>query len=242
MPIIFPGALLRPGSIRPALMGQDVGGGATLVGPEQTAELSGGGWWTLDYDLGDRPGVNRLKLIRAMLMQMRGGTAEVVMPFVDEPQAPWPAGYGPGTPGGAGPTLTPFSDDSPFSDGAMFSQPRIRFTLAAPIAENATEATLTRVAGGDLIGGELLTFDHAVAGPRAYCLDSVEQTGADTFTIGFGPPAREAEGAGVLADFENPRCVMKMLASGSAWPTITRGWKAASSMRFVESFDYLAEA
>lgn len=242
MPIIFPGALLRPGSIRPALLGQDVGGGATLVGPEQSAELSGGGWWGLDYDLGDRPGVNRLKLIRAMLMQMRGGTAEIVMPFVDEPQAPWPSGYGPGTPGGVGPFLTPFSDGSLFADGSQFSQPRIVFNLTAAIAENAGEATLTRISGGELIGGELFTFDHPIAGPRAYCVDSVEQTGAEAFTIGFGPPVREAVAADVLADFENPRCVMKLLASGSAWPTVTRGWKAASSMRFVESFDYLAEA
>lgn len=235
MAIVFPTALLRPGSTRPALIGQTVGGGTTLVGPEQIAELSGGGWWTLDYDLGDRPGVVRLKLIRALLMQMQGGASEIVMPFVDEPQAPWPGAE-------RGPILTPFSDGSTFSDGGQFSQPRIVFTLVEAIAENAGEAIVTRAAGGDLIGGEFFTLVHAGAGARAYCIDSLEQTGPDTFAIGFGPPARGAAAAGDLADFQNPRCTMKQLAAGEAWPTITRGWKAASSLRFVESFDYLAEA
>ena len=238
MTIVFPSALLRPNSLRPALIGQTVGGGATLVGPEQSAELSGGGWWTLDYGLGDRPGVVRLKLIRALLMRMSTGGGEVVMPFLDEPQAPWPDANGV-----RGPVLTSFSDGASFSDGSLFSQPGIVFNLAQPLAENAGEAQVTRVLGGDLIGGELFTLEHPVAGPRAYCVDSVEQTGDDAFTFGFGPPAREAAGAGDLADFANPRCVMRLVnGSGDAWPTITRGWKAASTLRFVESFDYLMEA
>lgn len=238
MAIIFPGDLLRPRSLKPALIGQTVGGGATLVGPEQVAELSAGGFWTLDYDLGDRRNPTRLKVLRALLTQMRGGAVEIVMPFCDEPQAPWPAGVRPGTT-----VLTPFSDGATFSDGSRFSQSPIVFQLEAAIEENATEAVCRRLAGADLVGGEFFTLVHAEAGDRAYCLGEVEALAPDLFRIGFGPPARGPSAAGESVDFANPRCTMRLqTASGEAWPTVTAGWKASASWRFVEDFDYLKEA
>lgn len=242
MTIVFPGALLRPRSINPGLMGQSADGGPSLVGPSQSAELAGGGWWTMDYDLGDRPGANRLKLIRALLMRMQNGAADIIMPFCDEPQAPWPGAE-------RGPALTGYSDGSVFSDRSRFSQGRIDFRLNADLEENATSASITRVSGADLTGGELMTLVHSEVGigatfaaeDRVYCLDSVEQTGADTFDIHWGPPTRGPSRAGDLADFERPRCVMKQISAGPSWPTVTAGWKAASALRFVESFDYLRE-
>lgn len=237
MTLVFPGSLLRPRSVKPGLVGKLVDGGTALVGPGQSAELSGGGWWTLDYDLGNRAGPERLKLIRAVLMKLANGATEMVMPFVDEPQAPWP-----GT--ARGPTLTTFSDSSVFSDGTLFSQPTIDFRLTADLAENATTATVTRLVGGELIGGELFTLDHGGAiGARVYCVSGLEQTGADTFDLEWGPPARGAALADDLMDFEQLRCVMKQVpGTAEAWPTVTTGWKASASLRFVESFDYLLES
>ncbi len=237
MAIIFPGELLRPRSLTFGVIGQTAGGGATLVGPEQAAELAGGGFWTLSYDLGDRADPARLRLLRALLVRMRGGATEIVMPFCDEPQAPWPLGTVP-----RNRALTAFSDGAAFADGARFSQSPIVFTLEEAVAENDTEALVRRILGADLTGGEMFTWDHPTAGARAYCLGAVQQEDDDLFRIAFDVPAREDVPAGADCDFAWPRCTMKFLPGPEGgWPTITRGWKAQASWRFVESFDYLRE-
>lgn len=237
MAIIFPGELLRPRSLNFGIVGQTVDGGQTVVGPGQAAELAGGGFWTLEYDLGDRAGPSRLRLLRALLVQMRGGAAEIVMPFCDEPQAPWPSGVTPGAR-----LLTTHSDGTAFSDGARHDQSPLSFQLEAPIAENDTEALIRRVVGADLQAGQMFTLVHPSAGARAYCVGSVTREGPDLFGVTFDVPAREDAAAGTDCDFARPRCTMRFLpGQGGSWPTITRGWKAQAGWRFVESFEHLRE-
>lgn len=231
----FPTDLLPPRGLRYWLAGVSVTGGAAMVGPGQFADWSAGGWWCADYDLGALTKPLTMKLYRAILMRISSGATEIIVPIVDDPQLPW------GPDGRQDPPTSSHSDGAPFSDDSLYVQTTINYVLTEPLEERATSATIRRLGGGELTGGEYFTLIHPTARDRAYLIEGLERDG-DDYRIDFGPPAREHAFVNDLADFEKPRTVMRLIPeAGGAWPTIERPFKASPSLKFVESFDYLLD-
>lgn len=231
----FPICSFPPSERRLMLAGMVADSGPALVGPGQSIDWSGGGWWVLSYGgMLLRTTVQR-KLWNVMMMRMGGGSTEIIVPFLFGELAPLPVGQAPG------PVLTTHSDGTSFSDGGLYSQSGLTFTLEGAIEDGDTSARVRRVAGGDIIGGEPFTLVHADAGPRAYMIEGVTavEGEADLYDIDFGPPSRGAAADGDLVDFDNVRSVMTILNASEAWPTRQHRTPTPAQATFVESFTYL---
>lgn len=235
----FPITLFPPLKTRPLLAGQTEDGGTSFVGPGQVLDWSDGGWWVVQYSGITLLTPTQIRLWRALGMRLSGGSSEMIIPVLDRAQAPWPAGVPVATP------LVPHSDGTPFSDGSLYAGTTLVYQLEAAIAEGATSARIRRVAGGDLVGGELLSLTHTVAGKRMYGLEGVWPVDgeADLFDVTFGPHARGPALAAADVDFETPGFVGKLISgNGEHWPAIDHPNMADAAIMFVESFDYLREA
>ena len=234
-PRLFPLALLVPGTFQLWPMGTLIGGGSSLAGPGQTVDWSAGGWWVGELGAIRVSQPDQHRTLRAMLMHAaRGG--EIIMPIIDDPQRPM-------TDPSLGPGSARFNDGAIFSDGSVFASRRIAFELAEAAQEGDTEVRIRRIEGGTrpLLGGEYWSFDHPDAGPRAYCIEDLEEENANGVRIvRFGVPLRTDLVAGAFADFEAPRLTMRLASDPKdVWPVIRRPFRSDVTIRLVESFDYL---
>ncbi|RYG84701.1 MAG: hypothetical protein EON59_13250, partial [Alphaproteobacteria bacterium] len=162
----FPLCSFPPATRRPMLAGLTVESGPALVGPGQTIDWSAGGWWVLMLgNMSLRTPAQR-RLWQAMMMRLRGGATEIIVPFPFGDLAPWPGGKP------SGPILTTHSDGSSFSDGSLYSQPSLAYSLGEAVLDGDTQACIRRGNGANLQGGEFFTFVHADAGPRVYGIES----------------------------------------------------------------------
>lgn len=233
MAIEFPLASLPVGSFRAALIGSDETGGAALGGPGQVVDWSAGGFWAFELSGLQLWEPDHFRLYRAILMACRGG-GEVDVPIIDDPQRPFPEGMMDSAP-------VPFSDGAFLSDGSGFLSADLAYTVEEAVQEGDVVMTLRRSIGEPLRGGEYLTLVHAVAGPRAYCIETVGTEDANgVFEIAFGAPMREDAAAGMAADLQRPRCRSRLLTPWSeAWPKVEAPFEAEVGLRFVESFAHL---
>lgn len=233
MAIAFPLAAFPAGTFQAMLLGSDETGGAAVGGPGQVVDWSAGGLWAAELTGIQLWEPDHFRLYRAILMACRGG-GEIDVPIIDDPQRPFPDGLT-----DSGPTT--FSDGATFSDATGFLGEDLEFTIEQGGLEGDVVLTLRRRIGAPLRGGEYFTLLHAQAGPRAYCVETV--TGEDedgVFQVAFGAGLREDVVAGARADFQRPRCRMRLLTPWSeAWPRITPPFDAEVALRFVESFAHL---
>lgn len=229
----FPLEQLQLGSFHPVLLGSDETGGAALGGAGQVVDWSAGGLWAAELGGLELWQPDHLRLYRALLMACRGG-GEVDVPMLDEPQRPFEAGQ-------TDAADLPFSDGTYFQDGTGWVGQDLDYEVVSDALEGDVSLTLRRIVGARLRGGELWGLDHPSAGPRAYCVESVSEESPDgVFTLSFGAPLREATPAGSKADFQNPRCRMRLLTPWTeAWPKVNGAYEAQVSLRFIESFAHL---
>lgn len=233
MAITFPLGIFPAGSFRAVLLGSDETGGAALGGAGQVIDWSAGGLWAAELSGMQLWEPDHFRAFRALLLACRGG-GEIDVPIIDDPQRPF---------GDLSETTepVPFSDEALFSDGAGFVGQDLIFEAVAPALEGDVSMTLQRISGAALRGGEYWSFDHAAAGPRAYCGESLGEEDEDgIFEVSFGTPLREDVAVGELADFQRPRVRMRLLTPWSdAWPLVTAPFEAEAALRFIESFNHL---
>jgi hypothetical protein len=229
---LFPLALLAPGTFQLWPVGTLIGGGASLAGPGQTVDWSGGGWWAGELGAIRVSKPDQHRTLRALLMHAAHG-GEIVMPILDDPQRPM-------EPSALGSGVARFNDGARFSDGGVFRSGRIAFELAEAAQEGDTEILIRRVTGRPLLGGEYWSFDHPEAGYRAYCIEDLEGEAGGVRRVAFGVPLRTDLAAGAFADFETPRVTMRLASDPKeVWPVIRPPFRSDVSIRFIESFDYL---
>ncbi len=172
-----------------------------------------------------------VRMWRGLCIRLKSGGAPIIVPVLDVAQ-PRPSGVASTDAG------VPHRDGAPFSDGARYTSRLISYELQGASRLRATTLTLHRTAGGALKGGEFFTLTGPTYGDRLYAVGAVTSVAGDIFTISFLPPLREDYADGTFADFQNPRCTMKLSASAidSIWPKIERPYRGQPSTTFEETF------
>lgn len=218
-------------------VGVTIDGGAPIGGGRgQTLDWSGGGFWALSCSGISLLTPAQIRLWRALMMRLRGGTVEMVFPVPDRAQMPWENGIPLPTP------LVPHSDGTSFSDGTLYAGRSIVYQLVDAVAEGASTARVRRISGGAIVGGELFSPTYADAGKRMHLIDGVYPVAGepDQFDITFGMVTHGDLAAGAGLDFENIGFVATLVGrDGAEWPEINHPNIATADLIVAESNAYL---
>lgn len=232
---MFPTHLFKFRTHRYFLTGRAITGGQSISGITQSVNTTGGGFWVFELAGANLRTVEKLKAWRALEAMIDDGVTAIEVPICDYRQAPVPVVAGRRVYGG---DSVPHSDDSTFSDGSEYAGGSPNGTVAVSSALRSTALRLQMNDAGSLIGGEHFSFDHENAGRRMYRVRTVEaDLGGGVYDITFRPPLREAVPAGMVADFRNPSCMMKVANPHEMAPTVEDLRFASGSVVFVEAFD-----
>lgn len=202
------------------IAGGIITGGAGLGGVSQTADISGGGYWSLSMSglLASREDIMAARAVRSALKNgatyIEVGTDECWF----RPREP-------------GPTV-PFSDGETFSDGSEFAASPTTAAVGPYFAEGATSGAIS--IDNTLVGGEFFSVDHPNLGRRMYHVTKIISQGGGVASIEWLPPTRELVPALTDLDFNNPSCLMKLAAPFDI-PS-EHGITAPFSVEFVEWF------
>lgn len=196
--------------------GMTTSGGRSLSGYEDVIRTDGGGFITADFSNGLTRNREPTLAWRAITDAMDGGAVAVVVHFCDRLHQPV-----------LDAASVPHSDQTPFSDDALYRGAGATGSTTAPAALRATTLRMSFTGQRDLIGGEWFTIVHPTWGERAYRVIAIEGD-----TIQFRPPLREAVDAGTALDFDNPRCRMRL--SGTPANATNMGRFQTVTARFVE--------
>jgi hypothetical protein len=232
----FPGAVLRETTLTWTLTGRTVSAGQTGGGFEPMAETTGGGLWSAELASIPVRTTQQVHAWRALEGLLDSGATQVVVPMCDKRYFPAPVVNG-------SRLVTygdqPLDDGVLFDDGSGIIQPVVVASIAAAAPLRATEVRLNFMAGSPLQGGEHFSLTHPNIGDRIYRVIRIRLdalTGQSIVTI--RPPLREAVTALSVADFDQPKCVMRVAQPESMKLALAqRKWGSPSAM-FVESFDY----
>lgn len=197
---------------------QTISGGMALSGAEDKISADGGGRVFAEFSNGAL--VDRATVLawRAMLGVLEEGATAVIVPFCDPRHQPY-----------SGVHRVTYGDDTTHSDGSEFVGGDSFGYASAAGALRATSLAFSGSFLQPLIGGEWFTVEHPTKGPRAYKVIAID---ADTSTLTFRPPLREAIASGTELDFANPRCLM--VQDGRTSSSLENRRQTTAAIRFVE--------
>lgn len=168
--------------------------------------------------------VQQIKLARAMAEGTDGGTIPLIVPYLNEADAPYPYGVPAES--------VPFGDGSTFGDGTEFAGSSIDITASAADLR-ATVLTINQVASAPLTGGEFYSITHPTFGKRLYTIIRVNGD-----VIKVRPPNREEFGDDTPLDFDTPGCVMNLTSAEESIQPITAGaYMSSLNLQFIEELD-----
>ncbi len=216
---VFPTARFGFMSQEVDIEAQVLDGGETLAGDSDTIATDGGGRVFAEFGDGNLVDRDTVLAWRAALTMLDGGITAMVVPFCDTRHQP----YG-------GEHSVTYGDDTTHSDGTPFSGGGPYAEATAPAALRATSLSFSGVFQRPIIGGEWFAIEHPTKGWRAYRVRTVD---ADTGTLTFRPPLREALTGGEQLDFSNPRCLMRQQGRASA--TLANRRHTVAAIRLVEA-------
>lgn len=195
-------------------VGQTTDGGTSLSGISDTIEVDGGGYWRADFTNGRTRERDTGLAWRAITDLLDGGATAVDLLLCERQFQPR-----------AGAVHIP--ELAILSDGSAFVDPQSAYT-AAPAPLRATTLTITGSAYAQPIdAGVLFAVNHPTWGWRTYRIVAL-----DGITATIRPPLREAITAATPADFDYPRCRMR-LAQATGNPT-NIGRFTSCALSFVE--------
>lgn len=212
--VIWPPCLNRPLSHKFALVSSTISPGQTASASFPIGRFDGGGPWM--------GALNQILLrtdddVRAYLAIQglaQGGIVPLVVPCKPVMLAPWPVidgqqitGYDP----------EPHSDGSYHSDGSGYSQPAIAASVTTDAILRATTISLTflSVSPDGLRGGEWFSLNHPTQGWRMYRIMKIVSQAGGVAVVLIDPPLRDLISAGSVAEFDMPRCTMRLWKSDS---------------------------
>ena len=213
----LPASLFAPSEWSWRLAGTALVGGVPISGAPQTADVSAGGWWVCDWQVGILRTHAQHGAWRAMLGLMNSGVQLIELPVIDALK-PWPVGFQ-GDP----------IDAALAADVYMPAYP-------AP----ATSPRLAQIAvavGAALQGGEYFTVVGPSGAPRLHMVTQVTGVAGGVSTVTITPPFREDMAAGTSVDFNDPRCTVKadLESLKDAWPRLSPPFLARPKISFLEA-------
>lgn len=200
-------------------------GGVGANGIERRVMTDGGGLWRCDMSVRLR-NVREIKAARAFVEGMNGGAVQVIVPYLNTDEAPYPFGRPPAP--------VRHGDGVPFSDGSLYEGDGVEVLTASAVALRAVRMPISVVALGAMIGGEHYTVNHPTKGPHLYVVTRIPEDGGDLHSQ---PPQREASAAGTPLDFDRPRCVMRLINPDEVMGAIVPPYKSSLTLKFQESLD-----
>jgi hypothetical protein len=194
-PLTFPYGTLKASAFTLDLLGNVIAGGVTNGGYQQRVNTSGGGLWGLKLDFTRFHTADQLRAWRVIQYGSNGGTRAVNVAICDLRQAPRPTGSS-----GGG---VPHSDETPFSDGSLYSSPQIIATLSASAAIGATSVSVEFDGDSQPLGGEFFSLSYGDGYHELHVVIGVVET-VGGFTLTFVPPLRAAHSSGEVVEFDHP--------------------------------------
>ncbi|ODN69556.1 hypothetical protein [Methylobrevis pamukkalensis] len=199
--------------------------------------------WTLVSPLMQRAGLpegqhdQSLRAWRGLEVEIGGKAGAISLPAFDFWNAPWP------TVGGVVRRTVPgstFSDGTTFSDGSMFAGSVIGAELAASAGVNALTVRLAFTAGSvDVSGlrGAHFSLADGDIGDRLHRIVRADLVSGATYDCTIWPWLRGDYLSGLPAEFDRPRCAMR-LAKDDGMAVFPEGgrWAAGVAVDF-EEFD-----
>lgn len=226
MPYVFPTRLFNPGTIKPGLIGAQQAGGRSLSGIVQNADLSGGGYWTVEF--GEIALLGRAKVLawRRLAAALAGGGTSVDVPLADRRHQPIAAAYtGTDTYG-----LNTYEDDAFWLPGA--GEQISVFSFGGGLARDTTISFITATT---LLGGEHFTMqDNTNFTYRLHRITRIISHVGNDYVAEIRPPLRVNSYFGQPMNFDSPRCTMRLDGDMEATLEMLRFGKA--SVRFLEDF------
>lgn len=209
--------------------GSTVGGDPSVSGLNRRSRTDGGGWWQCDMSDFFLRKKKELMFARALIARADGGVTLFNVPASEARFAPWP--------GGVAPARVAYADDVTFDDGSEFgTSGGIVATIVNSAALRATQLRIHVTNGAALIGGEAFTVHHPNKGYRLYLIVRLTVVSAGVYDIEIRTPLREAVSAGDAIDFNNPKCVMKLLNAEDAMQAIRLNRFSDLTLQFQEAF------
>lgn len=237
--IVFPQKKLRAVRVmfHPQLTSRS--GGATISGIEQIVASSAGRWAaSLAFEVGH--GMARMPrsardadsvlVWRALLAQLEGRTNNLIIGPYDSLNTP---GAIAGTRYAAS---VPHSDDAAFEDESQYAQPGSPAVVAAAYVVGATAITVRMLAGHMPEAGQYFSVVD-----RLYLIKTVAAgAGAGEWICTVWPPARDAVTAAQVAahlpaDFDEPRCKMRLAQDGAGQLALAARYRASPSIDLNEA-------
>lgn len=223
----WPISLLIPRDPRWSLQGASMTAGRPAAGPPRAASLDGGPFWMCEHNGVWVRTAAQVRVARALEALADGGATEFVVPSCE-------LRYAPGTPTAL--SGVPFSDDATFDDGSEFDTSASNGTVAVAAALRATSIQITLPSGRTFEGGEDFSIEHPTKGHRRYRVAKVTATVGTTHTVTIRPPLREALTGGEYAEFERPKCLMRLTNAADFFGALRLGRHAEANPVFVEAF------
>ena len=206
-------------------------GGASIAGIVQAVRVDGGGYWGAELREISLQRADQIRAWRAWEVLLDGGAQPVVLEMCDPRQRPDVIIGGVA----AKAHKVKHSDGTPFSDGKGYASVPIDALTAASATLRATTLDLT-IPNVSLRGGEHFSIEHATKSHRLYRVRTVEDLGGGVQRITFRPPLREATPSGTRVEFNNPRCVMRVIDGDQMPLEIEEFRRATANVIFIEHF------
>lgn len=220
----WPIHLFWPSAMRWRRVSVTSGGGQGANGLMRIVRTDGGGRWRCEMTV-PLLRIPDIKAARAIIEEQDGGAAQILVPFFPDAEAPYPLGM-------PAPLVT-HSDGSTFDDETMYQSGAIEVTLAQAAALRATTVYPDVVASGLIGGGEMFSIDHPIYGEHLYCITRLLDDGGWRIR----PPLRWATDADTPINFDNPKCVMRLINAEEAMEEIRPPYISSLTLVFEESLD-----
>lgn len=228
---------LPPGVMTfPQIVGSAVEGGASLAGPTDASDSTGGGLWSYSYGqiVAGNIDQSKLRLINRIGIALAGGIRNIAVPFLVDFVQPVIIGVAP--------VGTPFSDLSKFSDTSEFSQAPVAGVVSGAQAVGAGTITVSVIGGtGVLECGEFFGLNHPTNGFRVYNVTDIDSqttdgNGNNVYTVGIRPTLRDAIADQAPVTWWRPKCLMRLAPGSSIDLDVRPFWLASPSVKFIEAF------
>lgn len=219
--LIWP-SILRPAQVAPNPSPFSRGGGTSLGGIERTTRTDRG-WWEIAYKGISLTEVSQRRAWNRVRVALSGAAGSIAVPIWSYDSAPW-------MPGSInGKILTPHSDGSSFSDGALYSQAGIAVEMAVEAEIGDTTISLRLIGGIEELAGVRFSYNHAL-----YETGSVVSVVDDVWTVTVFPAIRADIPADAELEFDLPTCLVRLASDREMDVTLTVGDFDQADVNFVE--------
>lgn len=224
---------IKPGSMSFDTPGGGLGSPRNGNGQSITVEMSGGGLVTGKYENCFIQSPEQHEYINWLAARLNGSHRYINVPVLTDWSGPFAQ-----VQGAPQPILSvPHSDDTPFDDGAEYTQNSVYGQSTKAAGLNAGIIDIRVVGGGrPLRYSDWFSIYHRTKGWRLYRYWEVLSHAGQDYRLAISPPLRESISASTLIEFVRPRCVMKF-AFGFTMPWEVRGfYRSSPSFEFEEAF------